>query len=129
MYATFQLVDPLYLPIIHLSAGFKFFFYVSVADIPVNTLGDDFVKLVNDPTFSDVCFKVEGKKVHAHKAILVMRSKYFKAMFTTQMEEASKVGPFSARLHVYNSSLSTNLLTRRKSGGGSMETTPPTSGE
>ena len=91
----------------HLSTGFKLclhhYFYISVADIPVNTLGDDFVKLVNDPTFSDVCFKVEGKKVHAHKAILVVRSKYFKAMFTTQMEEASKVDPFSARLHVYNS--------------------------
>ena len=107
MYVTSQLIDPLYLPIIHLSAGFKLlFFYISVADIPVNTLGDDFVKLVNDPTFSDVCFNVEGKKVHAHKAILVVRSKYFKAMFTTQMEEASKVGAFSARLHVYNSSLS-----------------------
>ena len=94
----------------------------------MNTLGDDFVKLVNDPTFSDVCFKVEGKKVHAHKAILVVRSKYFKAMFTTQMEEASKVGPFIARLRVYNSSLlryhRQSSLACRKLGVGVLKPRP-----
>ena len=58
----------------------------------MDTLCEDFAKLVNDPVFSDVCFEVEGKKVYAHKAILVARSDYFKAMFTSNMEEASMVG-------------------------------------
>ena len=69
-----------------------FFHSTSAANAPVDTLCEDLAKLVNDPLFSDVCFEVEGMKVHAHKAILVVRSDSFKAMFTSSMEEASKVG-------------------------------------
>lgn len=47
--------------------------------------------LINSDTFSDVCFLVQKKRVLAHKAILVARCDYFKAMFLNNMKEASLV--------------------------------------
>ena len=47
-------------------------------------------KLVNNPKFSDVIFIVENKEIHAHRAILVEQSEYFKAMLTGGMIESQK---------------------------------------
>ncbi|KAF4705217.1 meprin and TRAF y domain-containing protein MATH domain-containing protein [Perkinsus olseni] len=46
--------------------------------------------MVDDPTWSDVVFEVEGKKVYAHKMMCV-RCPYFQAMFSPamNMKEAS----------------------------------------
>ena len=63
----------------------------NTADAPSNTLCGDLQRLLNDPIFSDVCFLVEGKTVHAHKAILATRCEYFQAMFNSKMEECNKV--------------------------------------
>jgi hypothetical protein len=46
--------------------------------------------LVNNPEFSDVTFLVDGERIAAHKAILVVRSPYFRAMLTNGMTEANK---------------------------------------
>lgn len=43
---------------------------------------------INDPTFSDIAFVAEGKKIHVHKVILSARSPYFKKMF--QQNKAAK---------------------------------------
>lgn len=42
---------------------------------------DDFAKLVDNAQYSDVKFDVNGKIFHGHKAILSVRSDYFRAMF------------------------------------------------
>jgi hypothetical protein len=44
---------------------------------------------VNRPLFSDVAFEVEGKRIHAHKAILVGRCKVLAAMFSGLFVEGS----------------------------------------
>lgn len=36
----------------------------------VNSLIENMRKIINNPTFADVVFQVEGKPVYAHKAIL-----------------------------------------------------------
>lgn len=64
---------------------------VYIAEPRPNTLTSDFAKLINNADFSDVTFLVEGQKVHAHKAILMVRSDYFNAMFSNGMQESSKV--------------------------------------
>lgn len=72
----------------------------NLPDSPPDTLCEDFGNLVNNPLFSDVCFEVEGREVHAHKAILMVRSEYFKAMFGSNMEESSKsVIPLHGVMH------------------------------
>jgi len=43
--------------------------------------------LLNDDTFSDVCFKVDNTHFKAHRNILVARSEYFRAMFKGGMRE------------------------------------------
>eukprot|EP00731_Ephydatia_muelleri_P029173 Em0020g817a len=57
---------------------------------PSNTLCSDLQRLLDEPIFSDVCFLVEGKKIHAHKAILATRCEYFQAMFKSNMDECNK---------------------------------------
>ncbi|KAG7346391.1 galactose oxidase [Nitzschia inconspicua] len=58
--------------------------------IPSPSLLNDFRRLINDPETADVCFLVEGREVHAHKAILAARSQYFRAMlFNGHMRESS----------------------------------------
>ena len=56
---------------------------------PMESLANDLQLLVNDSRFSDVQFLVDNKTVYAHKAILVVRSDYFRAMFCDRMREAS----------------------------------------
>jgi hypothetical protein len=46
-----------------------------------------FKSLIGDKMFADVSFSVGGKTIPAHKNILVARSEYFRAMFTSGMKE------------------------------------------
>jgi len=48
---------------------------------------DDFLKMLEEPTNSDVTFLVGGERILAHKNILSARSKYFKAMFGAEVKE------------------------------------------
>lgn len=50
-------------------------------------LANDLNELVNSSQFSDVAFNVGGERIVAHKAILVSRSQYFRAMFTNSLRE------------------------------------------
>lgn len=57
----------------------------------VNKLSDDFKSaLLEGDELKDVSFKVEGKIVKAHKAILAARSPVFKKMFTLKMKETKE---------------------------------------
>jgi len=51
-------------------------------------LSYDIAKLLKNLLFSDVIFEVEGQEIKAHRNILVARSDFFRAMFTTGMKEA-----------------------------------------
>merc|ERR1719445_1676162 len=44
--------------------------------------------LLNNPLLSDLTFIVAGEKVHAHRAILYARSKYFERMFSGRFAES-----------------------------------------
>jgi hypothetical protein len=44
--------------------------------------------LLNDPSFSDIVFVVEGKRIAARKAIISILSEKFRAMFTSGMLES-----------------------------------------
>ncbi|KAF4666579.1 meprin and TRAF y domain-containing protein MATH domain-containing protein [Perkinsus chesapeaki] len=59
-------------------------------EIPESTLLADLRAMVDDPTWSDVVFEVEGKRVYAHKMMCV-RCPYFQAMFSPSlnMKESS----------------------------------------
>ncbi|KYR02159.1 hypothetical protein DLAC_00963 [Tieghemostelium lacteum] len=59
--------------------------------IPSDNLVADFGRLFQQPLdfFSDVCFLLEeDKKIHAHKAILSVRSPYFKGLFGSGLKES-----------------------------------------
>lgn len=61
--------------------------------IPSPSLVSNFRSLINDSEMSDVCFLVEGRMTYAHKAILAVRSDYFRAMlFNGHMRESSSSG-------------------------------------
>ncbi len=61
--------------------------------IPSPSLVSHFRRLINDSETSDICFLVEGEKVYAHKAVLAVRSDYFRAMlFNGHMRESSSSG-------------------------------------
>jgi hypothetical protein len=62
----------------------------AILDSPpeLETLTSDYGKLVNNQLFSDVVFVVEGRELHAHRAILVVRAEYFRAMFCDKMKES-----------------------------------------
>ena len=53
----------------------------------VTTLLTNLKKLINNPLFSDVKFLIEGRELHAHKAILVSQCHHFHAMFLSGMKE------------------------------------------
>ena len=66
---------------------------LEASEIAVETISNlvtNMKKLVNNPKFSDVIFIVEGKEIHAHRAILVEQSEYFKAMLAGGMIEPQK---------------------------------------
>jgi hypothetical protein len=57
--------------------------------VPPPALVNDFRRLVNDPGMSDVCFLVDGNEVYAHRAILAVRSEYFRVLlFNGHMRES-----------------------------------------
>jgi leucine-zipper-like transcriptional regulator 1 len=66
---------------------FDFALYDMSFDIPPATIISDFRSLVNNDTFSDVTFIVEGRPVYAHK-LMLMRCSYFEALFLGQMRES-----------------------------------------
>ena len=50
---------------------------------------NDFRRLLNQPDMSDVKFVVEGQNVYAHRAILAVRSEYFRVLlFNGRMRES-----------------------------------------
>ena len=57
--------------------------------VPPPALVSDFQRLINNPEIADVCFVVEGKEVYAHKAILAIRSEYFRVMLCGGMREST----------------------------------------
>jgi len=56
--------------------------------VPPPALVNDFCKLINNPELADVHFKVEGQDAYAHKAILAIRSEYFRALLCGGMRES-----------------------------------------
>merc|ERR1719498_1072816 len=56
--------------------------------IPPSNLVNDLRKLINNPTFSDVTFVVDGQPVYATRAHLAARSEHFRALFYGGMRES-----------------------------------------
>jgi RCC1 and BTB domain-containing protein len=53
------------------------------------TLINNMRKLINNETYSDVVFVLEGKKIFAHRAILLAQCEHFRAMFSNGMKEST----------------------------------------
>ena len=47
-------------------------------------------RLINNSSFADIIFLVEGKPIYAHKAILSEQCEHFRALFKNGMKEASQ---------------------------------------
>jgi len=73
-----------------------FKFRLKTIGIPPPALVSDFRKLINNNELADVCFHVENKDVYAHKAILAIRSEYFRVMLCGGMREGVAVSPKTA---------------------------------
>jgi hypothetical protein len=65
-----------------------FRFRLKPIGVPPSGLVSDLERLINNPELADVRFTVEGKEVHAHKAILAIRSEYFRVMLCGGMRES-----------------------------------------
>ena len=52
------------------------------------SLVSDLSRLLQTPELADVCFRVEGKCVYANRAILAIRSEYFRVMLCGGMRES-----------------------------------------
>jgi leucine-zipper-like transcriptional regulator 1 len=64
-------------------------FRLTPVSVPPPALVNDLTRLINHPELSDVTFLVEGNEVYANRAILSVRSEYFKVMlFSGGMREA-----------------------------------------
>lgn len=58
--------------------------------IPPSALVNDLSKMINNAELSDVTFLVEGKEVHCNRAILAVRSEFFRVMlFSGGMRESN----------------------------------------
>lgn len=64
-------------------------FRLKTIGVPPPALVSDFRKLMNDSTLADVCFLVENEEVYAHRAILAIRSEYFRVMLCGGMRESN----------------------------------------
>eukprot|EP01117_Protostelium_nocturnum_P016092 TRINITY_DN6312_c0_g1_i1.p1 TRINITY_DN6312_c0_g1~~TRINITY_DN6312_c0_g1_i1.p1 ORF type:complete len:1595 (-),score=487.74 TRINITY_DN6312_c0_g1_i1:214-4998(-) len=61
---------------------------ITEKSIDSKTLLNKLQDSLNDPTFADVIFNVEGKKIYAHKLILCFSSEVFERMFKSGMKES-----------------------------------------
>lgn len=60
--------------------------------LPPPALVNDLHRLINNPELADVRFIVGGKDVYAHRAILAVRSEYFRVMLLGGMRESLESG-------------------------------------
>lgn len=68
-------------------------FRLKPVSVPPSGLVQDMGRLINNPELGDVAFLVEGKEVHANRAILAVRSDYFKVMlYSGGMRESIEAG-------------------------------------
>lgn len=67
-------------------------FRLKPVSIPPSALVNDLSRLINNTEMSDVTFLVEGKEVHCNKAILAVRSEYFRVMLFSGMRESQPAG-------------------------------------
>lgn len=63
--------------------------------VPPPSLVSDFRRLINNADLADVRFLVEGKEVFAHRAVLAIRSEYFRVMLCGGMRESTGKSPDS----------------------------------
>lgn len=63
--------------------------------VPPPALVNDFGRLINNPDLADVHFRVEDQDVFGHKAVLAIRSEYFRVMLCGGMRESGGVSPGS----------------------------------
>jgi leucine-zipper-like transcriptional regulator 1 len=65
--------------------------------VPPPSLVNNFRSLINQPDMSDVKFLVEGQEVYAHRAILAVRSEYFRVLlFNGRMRESVRQASVAA---------------------------------
>ncbi len=68
-------------------------FRLKPVSVPPSGLVQDMSSLIDNPEFGDVAFLVEGNEVHANRAILAVRSDYFKVMlYSGGMRESIEAG-------------------------------------
>jgi hypothetical protein len=68
-------------------------FRLKPVSVPPSVLVSDMRRLINNNELSDVSFLVEGKEVYANRAILAVRSDYFKVMlYSGGMRESMEAG-------------------------------------
>lgn len=63
-------------------------FRLNPFSVPPTSLVKDLSRLLSHPELADVCFRVEGRLVYANKAILAIRSEYFRVMLCGGMRES-----------------------------------------
>ncbi|KAL7566207.1 hypothetical protein ACA910_011278 [Epithemia clementina (nom. ined.)] len=71
-------------------------FRLKPINLPSTSLVQDLSKLIQNPDLSDVAFLVEGKLIYANRAILAIRSEYFRVMLCGGMREASSLDTTAA---------------------------------
>ena len=67
---------------------FDFAVYDLSFEVPPSSLIADLHGMINNSSFSDITFLVEGRPIYAHK-LLLMRCSYFQALFTGNMREST----------------------------------------
>jgi hypothetical protein len=68
-------------------------FRLKPVSVPPSALVNDMRRLISHSEFSDVSFLVEGKEIYANRAILAVRSDYFKVMlYSGGMRESMEAG-------------------------------------
>lgn len=63
-------------------------FRLKPVSVPPTSLVQDLSRLLGQPELADVCFRVEGRLVYANRAILAIRSEYFRVMLCGGMRES-----------------------------------------
>eukprot|EP01125_Pyxidicula_operculata_P018121 TRINITY_DN6415_c0_g1_i3.p1 TRINITY_DN6415_c0_g1~~TRINITY_DN6415_c0_g1_i3.p1 ORF type:complete len:1033 (+),score=182.02 TRINITY_DN6415_c0_g1_i3:1-3099(+) len=58
--------------------------------IPQSTYTEDMRFLLNNKTYKDITFIIEGKPLYAMKGILSARSEFFRVMFSSTLKESTK---------------------------------------